>query len=95
MFLFRLLLVSLLQCISGTEADEQEGAAAERGIHVGVLTVDGETRSEEAPDLKLVVLVKGIPRGSVVVFLVTDLTVLEEAALCESTDAQAENDCDC
>ena len=82
MFLFRLLLVSLLQCVSGTKADEQEGTTAERGIHVVGLTVEGEARQKKAVALEFVVLIKGVP-GRTVVVLVADLAVLEEAALCE------------
>ena len=73
----------LLQCVSGTKADEQEGSTAQRGFLVVFLTVDGKARGNEAAILYLefVVLVKSIPCDSSVVVLVADLTVLEEAAL--------------
>lgn len=89
----------LLQCVSGTKADEQEGATAERGIHVLFLTVDRKAGSEQTEVVTLVhaVLVKSVPNGTVVVILVTDLAVLEEAAapliLGETAEAHTENNC--
>ena len=86
--------------VGSAEAGEQESAAADRGGLVGVVTVSRESGfagAEEAEEsvVDLLVLVEGVPGDVVGFFLLTCFAVLEETALGEGAEADAENDCEC
>ena len=95
---FRLLLAAFGGGIGGAEADEQESATAERGgLVAGLFMVgqdDARACAEESDEavVDFLVLIEGVPGDVVGGLLLADLAVLEESALGEGAEADAEND---
>ncbi len=81
-----LLFAAFCGCVGSAEADEQEGATADRSAGIRVLkeAVSRESREERV-----------FPFSQHDRVFFRDFTVAEETALCESAKAQSENDCEC